>query len=357
MADSGQFIWLTAQPGSKQLDSKAMETPGLEFQKRTTRYNVVEANFFTAHKVAEAGFDVIDLHYYFLLQTFRRNRDGIHWSPEANRYVTNMVLTHVCLADHKELPGRNCGDFALERVTFMSNVAKGKVKESDVDETLKNLQSLADSMIVKGAPEEESLKTLNVLQREARDIVDDGYKSGTNGPMRIKPRNPHSHNRPGPYDRSSFLSNNQMMPQVGHRFRGLDPRAPQQRHMMRGSGQRPPPHYQMNNPMNHQMNNPMNHINNPMQNQMNNQMMDGPMYEFNRRPGGESYIGGGHQNMNPMGGPMWRNNQPFEPSFNPMQMQHGNGRMDPGLFQNFDMNDIDLNNQVRQYNHQDYQYY
>ena len=36
--DSGQFIWLTAQPGSKQLDSKAMETPGLEFQKRTTRY-------------------------------------------------------------------------------------------------------------------------------------------------------------------------------------------------------------------------------------------------------------------------------------------------------------------------------
>ena len=214
-----------------------------------SRYNVVEANFFTAHKVAEAGFDVIDLHYYFLLQTFRRNRDGIHWSPEANRYVTNMVLTHVCLADHKDLPGRNCGDFALERVTFMSNVAKGKVKESDVDETLKNLQNLADNMVVKGAPEEESLKKLNVLQREASNIVlppkvADGI---TNGPMRTQPRNPH--NRPGPYDRPSFPMSDQMMSQVGQRSRGpgLRPPQPPQYPQMYNPGRRPPPQFPINN--------------------------------------------------------------------------------------------------------------
>ena len=74
LSENGQFIWLTNQPGSKFLNSKAMEIPGLVFQKITTRYNVIEANFFAAHRIAEAGYSVIDLHYYFLLQTFRRNR-------------------------------------------------------------------------------------------------------------------------------------------------------------------------------------------------------------------------------------------------------------------------------------------
>ena len=202
LAEGGQFIWLTAQPGSKQLDSKAMETPGLEFQKKTTRYNVVEANFWTAHKVARAGFAVIDLHYYFLLQTFRRNRDGIHWTPEANRYVTNMVLTHICLADAKELPGRNSGDFALGRVNFMADVAKGKVEGHNVSERLRHLQCIADSMVMEGRREEEQLPSLNDLQQRAREQVDDTglmtYSQGP-GPMRIRPRN--NHERMGPYDR------------------------------------------------------------------------------------------------------------------------------------------------------------
>ena len=66
-----------------------MNTPGLEFQNFTTRFNLVHANFYAAHKVAEAGYDVIDLHYYSLFQTFRRNPDGIHWSSEANRFISN----------------------------------------------------------------------------------------------------------------------------------------------------------------------------------------------------------------------------------------------------------------------------
>ena len=43
-----------------------MMTPGLEFQKLTTRFNVVHANFCAAHTVSEAGFNVIDLQYYSL---------------------------------------------------------------------------------------------------------------------------------------------------------------------------------------------------------------------------------------------------------------------------------------------------
>lgn len=55
LSKNGIFVWLTAQPGSKDLNSKAMEIPGLEFQKRSTRYNVIEANFYAAHTVAAAG--------------------------------------------------------------------------------------------------------------------------------------------------------------------------------------------------------------------------------------------------------------------------------------------------------------
>ena len=148
LSPDGMFIWLTAQPGSKDLNSKAMEIPGLEFQKRTTRYNVIEANFYAAHKVAEAGFDVIDMHYYYLLQTFRRNKDGIHWSPEANRYATNLLLTHISLAKEIPLPGRNKDDFACQRTIFMSDVSKGHFKsEKSVKKKLKELDNLAESMV------------------------------------------------------------------------------------------------------------------------------------------------------------------------------------------------------------------
>ena len=334
MAENGQFIWLTAQPGSKQLDSKAMETPGLEFQKKTTRYNVVEANFFTAHKVAEAGFDVIDLHYYFLLQTFRRNRDGIHWSPEANRYVTNMVLTHVCLADHKTLPKRNVQDFALERVIFMADVAKGQVTEKYVEEKLENLQNIADTMIVKGSAKEDSqLPPLHELQRNAREIVPDGMNTGPPGPMRMVKV---IHDRPGPYDRH--------MQQDRHRFGGPGPRAPHQRRG--GNGPRFPPRHQGHPNAMYQTNEP-NHM--PMH-RMNE------MYGYNQGPNGDY---GEPFNREPQHN-VW-NDPPFNPrppNFNPNQMPLGNRpMMNQAPFQNFDMQNINLNNQLNQFNHQDYQDY
>ncbi len=147
LAEDGMFIWLTAQPGGEYLNSRAMETPGLEFQKITTRFNVVQANFYAAHKVAEAGFDVIDLHYYFLSQQFRRLPDGIHWTPEANRYATNLILTHLALRDNDTLPGRNVDNYALQRVKYMSDIAKGKLtSKKEIQERLKQLDDLAKSM-------------------------------------------------------------------------------------------------------------------------------------------------------------------------------------------------------------------
>ena len=46
-----KLIWINGQPVGKNLESRAMNVPGLEFQKETTRYHVVEANFYASHKV------------------------------------------------------------------------------------------------------------------------------------------------------------------------------------------------------------------------------------------------------------------------------------------------------------------
>jgi hypothetical protein len=158
-----------------------METPGLEFQKKTTRYNVVEANFFTAHKVSEAGFDVIDLHYYSLLQTFRRNRDGIHWSPEANRYVTNLLFTHVALSEGKSLPGRNQDDYALARTKFMADIAQGKLQsDQQVQDKILELNKIAAKMTSKKL-EEHDCNTRPQLRpiRELQTMAANAFPSVT----------------------------------------------------------------------------------------------------------------------------------------------------------------------------------
>ena len=46
-----KLIWINGQPVGKSLESRAMNVPGLEFQKETTRYHVVETNFYASHKV------------------------------------------------------------------------------------------------------------------------------------------------------------------------------------------------------------------------------------------------------------------------------------------------------------------
>ena len=386
LAEDGQFIWLTAQPGSKQLDSKAMETPGLEFQKKTTRYNVVEANFWTAHEVAKAGFAVIDLHYYFLLQTFRRNRDGIHWTPEANRYVTNMVLTHVCLADNKELPGRNIGDFALGRVTFMADVAKGKIEENNVGERIRHLQVIADIMAMEG---KDQLPPLNELRQRARAQVDDtGLITCSQGvgPIRIRPMN--NHGRVGPYERaqpsydavSSALHGPPLRPPPprnsglrgayppplmgGHQqlnnFRSMDrmhggpqqysggpqqyPGGPQQ---YSGGPQQYPggPQNHHRGPQQHYPGGPQHYERGPQHDQ------GGPNGYYNVRNDIENNYANMQRNMPRQMGPFGRgpeNPQNYRP---PMPNQ----QMNPRMFFDLDMGNVNFDNQISNYNDQNFQ--
>merc|ERR1719234_971626 len=88
---------------------------GLEQQNFLTRYNVLNLNKVAAQKFRDRGFQVIDLYFSLQSQIAQRNKDGIHWSPLANRLMTNIILTHISLAMGHKLPGRNESP-ALERV-------------------------------------------------------------------------------------------------------------------------------------------------------------------------------------------------------------------------------------------------
>jgi len=79
-------------------------------------------------------------------------RDGIHWAPEGQRYVTNLVLTHLYLQENKPLPGRNLDDYALERVIMIHDIEKGKyqingqVEHDKMRQQLKILEIIANRL-------------------------------------------------------------------------------------------------------------------------------------------------------------------------------------------------------------------
>ncbi|XP_063220941.1 PC-esterase domain-containing protein 1A-like isoform X1 [Bacillus rossius redtenbacheri] len=98
------FIWTTALPISQNCYGGFL-IKQVEFLKHTLRFEVMEANMYARDVVANHGYDVLDLHYYFTMQIFRRAKDGIHWLPEAVRFMTNLVLTHTALSWHHPLPG------------------------------------------------------------------------------------------------------------------------------------------------------------------------------------------------------------------------------------------------------------
>merc|ERR1711894_150571 len=79
---------------------------GMEFLKHSMRFNVMEGNLMVAHAVAQQGYDVVDLHYWMTHQIHKRMPDGIHWTQDAVRLQTNILLTHYCLSRDLPLPGR-----------------------------------------------------------------------------------------------------------------------------------------------------------------------------------------------------------------------------------------------------------
>ena len=166
LQEGSHFVWHTGLPVGKELNSKAMRVPGLEFQCLTSRYNIIESNFFTSHKMAENGFHVIDLHYYSLMQSYRRNRDGIHWSPEANRGFTNLILTYLCLIIEQPLPNRTPLNFSLEKIKMMAQVASDKRMEEHIE--VQKLTELASKQVMTEKEMQTSTQLKNILKHRTR---------------------------------------------------------------------------------------------------------------------------------------------------------------------------------------------
>merc|ERR1712126_361346 len=107
------FFWITSPPVSSELSSRGMASPGLDFQNFTTMFNVIEGNQTSAtvlnsKKQENKNVNLIDFHISMLSQSARRNSDGIHWSTQTNRLMTNKILTHISLSLHgpSSLQGR-----------------------------------------------------------------------------------------------------------------------------------------------------------------------------------------------------------------------------------------------------------
>jgi len=93
----------------------------------------LEVNKASALKFREHGLQVIDL--YMSLQSLisKRKEDGIHWTPEANRLMTNKILTHICLVFGRPLPGRLQSE-ALQRLINITTVQNAAVKQIRLSE-------------------------------------------------------------------------------------------------------------------------------------------------------------------------------------------------------------------------------
>lgn len=76
------------------------------FRQDVLRLDVIEGNFYAKQAVVEAGYDVLDLHYYFRHHVHLRAPDGIHWNCKAHRRMSNLLFTHICEAWSITLPGR-----------------------------------------------------------------------------------------------------------------------------------------------------------------------------------------------------------------------------------------------------------
>jgi len=159
LSPSTQLIWLTSPPISVEICG-GFEVKGMEFIKRSMRFNVMEGNLMVSTTAAAFGFDVVDLHYWMTHQIHKRMPDGIHWTQDAVRLQLNIILTHFCLARKLPLPGRWGGprNRPLESAEKIAKAADEGPVEIVKDEGGKR----------KGREEDDEPPTKRIKVRESR---------------------------------------------------------------------------------------------------------------------------------------------------------------------------------------------
>ncbi|XP_061108976.1 PC-esterase domain-containing protein 1A [Conger conger] len=97
------IMWNMTMPlGSKIIGGFLV--PEIEHMAPTLRYDVIEANFYSATLADAYGLDVLDLHFHFRFRLDHRTRDGVHWNAAAHRRITGLLLQHAAQAWGVELP-------------------------------------------------------------------------------------------------------------------------------------------------------------------------------------------------------------------------------------------------------------
>jgi len=95
-------IWRNALPiGRNARGGLLIEEVQFGTDSEVYRMDLSQANLNIKERVDEAKWDLLDGQYYFRklqAQPGMREKDGVHWHQIAHRWLTNIFLTHICLA-------------------------------------------------------------------------------------------------------------------------------------------------------------------------------------------------------------------------------------------------------------------
>ncbi|GJQ81918.1 hypothetical protein Trydic_g20386 [Trypoxylus dichotomus] len=100
-----QIVWITTLPPSPKCRGGFLNED-IKFLQSILPFHVVQANEFVADTLRAYNVDILDLHYHLKFLIEFRGGDGIHWTPTAVRFMTNLLLTHISICWGCSLPGR-----------------------------------------------------------------------------------------------------------------------------------------------------------------------------------------------------------------------------------------------------------
>ncbi|GBM09822.1 PC-esterase domain-containing protein 1A [Araneus ventricosus] len=152
------IIWVTTPPIACELKGGFL-VKELQFLKYSLRFHVVEANHYARKVVVDNGFDVLDTHYHLHMQIQRRGNDGIHWLPEAVRYITNLLLRHISLAWDVALPHRYKSVSVDENLLACEDTTNPVIVESEEEENVADPMQICPGKLA--ASSESNKKAIN----------------------------------------------------------------------------------------------------------------------------------------------------------------------------------------------------
>uniref|UniRef100_A0AAY5ELL5 Family with sequence similarity 113 n=1 Tax=Electrophorus electricus TaxID=8005 RepID=A0AAY5ELL5_ELEEL len=103
LPEESLIMWNMTMPLGKKIVGGFL-VPEIEHVGPALRYDVIEANFYSATLADAYGLDVLDLHFLFRFSLHHRMKDGVHWNAVAHRQITCLLLSHAAQAWGVELP-------------------------------------------------------------------------------------------------------------------------------------------------------------------------------------------------------------------------------------------------------------